>query len=197
MKKRDAKRYEIVLGNGRLVDPIDTSTVEIDLVTIAKSLANQGRWTGHTKRFYSVAQHCVIGSYYVPPEDALTFLFHDATEALVADIAMPLKRRVFFHVEDEVKSVDAVEEALWRDVIAPKFGLPDSLPDSVREADRRMAVTEAVWVLPRNEWDLTSLGIDPYEDRIVPLPPEAAFLQFIYRYAELTGDLPKIDLRGL
>lgn len=69
---------------------------EIDLRDIAHSLSMQCRWNGHTQRFYSVAEHCVLVAETVrrmggTSTEVLAALLHDAPEAYLADLPGPLK----------------------------------------------------------------------------------------------------------
>jgi len=41
---------------------------DIDIVDIAHALSMLCRYNGHTKRFYSVAEHCYLLSFAVPYE---------------------------------------------------------------------------------------------------------------------------------
>jgi 5'-nucleotidase len=45
---------------------------------------------GHVSRFCSVAEHCVLVSQAVAPENAPLALLHDATEAYLGDMAGPV-----------------------------------------------------------------------------------------------------------
>ena len=84
---------------------------DVNIVDIAHSLAMQCRFTGHTKVFYSVAQHSVLVSKLLERRGCdhatvLWGLMHDAAEAyLVGDVATPVKksllvRRAFVHVDN-------------------------------------------------------------------------------------------------
>ncbi len=67
-----------------------------DLLTLeetAHALANIGRFTGHGKKFYSVAQHAVLVSHLVEPQYAMAALKHDDAEATFNDISRPMKHR--------------------------------------------------------------------------------------------------------
>ena len=53
-------KAEIVTYTGKLFDIFDPKPELVCIEDIAHSLANQCRYTGHTKVFYSVAQHSVL-----------------------------------------------------------------------------------------------------------------------------------------
>lgn len=61
---------------------------------IAPALAKLARFTGHTERFLSVAEHAVLVSYLVPREHAYAALHHDDAEAFMGDISTPLKNKI-------------------------------------------------------------------------------------------------------
>ena len=68
---------------------LDPTRDSIDIRDIAHSLAYTCRYTGHCKRFYSVAEHSILVSYLA--DDPLAGLLHDASEAYITDIASPIK----------------------------------------------------------------------------------------------------------
>jgi hypothetical protein len=87
----DVEKAWIQTNSGGVFHILDPREGEIKITDIGHSLAMQCRFTGHVRRFYSIAEHSVLGSYLVPEGDALWFLLHDASEAYIADINRPLK----------------------------------------------------------------------------------------------------------
>ena len=84
--------------SGRFVNPFDPDPEQIDIDDIARALANVCRFGGHTRHFYSVAQHSVIVSRLVEErggdiEDTFAALMHDASEAYLGDMPHPIKHR--------------------------------------------------------------------------------------------------------
>ena len=85
----------------------------IYLEDIATSLAHQGRFCGHTKRFYSIAQHSVLVSHHCDyPREGL---MHDGTETYVGDVSRPLK--LLLGLGTFYSAVNAVTSAEKRRVI--------------------------------------------------------------------------------
>jgi hypothetical protein len=105
------------LGLGiNLLNP-DPATVEIE--DIAHALGNEPRFGGHTRRFYSVAQHCIHVSSLVRPKIALEALMHDAHEAYLKDVPAPLLEAMDRLGDTGIDRMrDAVDNAVRR-----KFGL--------------------------------------------------------------------------
>jgi hypothetical protein len=95
------------------------------------------RFTGHSRRFYSVAQHSHLASRLVAvPADEwdanevrLWALLHDASEAYLCDIATPVKRQPHGYAE---------AEEILMGAIARRFGLSWPMPKTVKEVDARL-----------------------------------------------------------
>ena len=84
----------ILTASGRpfaLLHPEDSA---IDIDDIAEALAKLCRWTGHTTKFYSVAQHSGIVHDILPLNARPYALLHDAHEAYIGDWSTPLKQAV-------------------------------------------------------------------------------------------------------
>ncbi len=111
------------------------SPEQIDIIDIAHALSQICRYGGHSKTFYSVAQHSIAVSYLVKPENALCGLLHDATEAFFGDLPRPVKYKIPEYIK--------IENELYKN-IAQKFSLPILIPDDVHEVDSLM-ITEYEW----------------------------------------------------
>ena len=82
--------------SGKMINPLNPDSSQINLKDIAHALSNICRFTGHVRRFYSVAQHCVLVSSNCYLDNALAGLLHDASEAYLCDIASPVKHQPEF-----------------------------------------------------------------------------------------------------
>ena len=167
--------------SGKKMFPLNPQPDQISILDIAHALACECRFTGHCREFYSVAQHSVLVSKQVPERDALWGLLHDASEAYLCDFARPLKRHS--------KLGDLYREAENRlmAVICEVFGLPPTMPESVKIADTRMLLTERDELMPKGEpWKAN--GLEPYEGlEIVPWEWMEAEIKFLNRYLYLRG----------
>src|ERR1035441_1601867 len=70
--------------------PLIPNPADIRIEDIAHALSNQCRFGGHTREFYSVAEHSVRVSQLCTPENALWGLLHDASEAYLSDVTAPI-----------------------------------------------------------------------------------------------------------
>lgn len=165
---------------GKRVCPLDLKVEDVCIEDVAHHLSLICRFTGATRRFYSVAEHSVRVSWIVQPEHALWGLLHDATEAYLNDMCSPLKR-----CSGMLGMLYQEYEASAQVVIAKKFGLPLPEPPEVKTADRIMLFTEFRDLLcraPKVEDAYT-----PLPDVITPWCPEMAERMFLIRFEELTS----------
>lgn len=173
---------------GKQFWPMDPRASEIDPDDIAHALSMLCRYGGHSSEFYSVAEHCILMSYAVSPENALAALLHDASEAYLVDVPRPIKR-------SPKMEAYRLAEARMMDAIAARFGMSDALaggwytlPAEVKEADTRILVDERarLMILGRDlDWGLD--GIEPLGVKIQCWPPAIAEEKWRNRLAELTG----------
>jgi uncharacterized protein len=169
--------------SGRWVNPFDPDPEQLDIGDIARALANQCRFGGHCRVFYSVAQHSVIVSELVEErggdvEDVFAALMHDASEAYLGDMPHPLKHRsplgaAFKEAEDHL------EQAL-----AQHFHIKPGVT-AIKQADRALLATERrafsdeAWHWPELE------GVEPLDLELTAWSPDEAARAFAERYAEL------------
>lgn len=150
---------------------------------IAESIGKLCRYTGHVRRFYSVAQHSVMVSKLVPRDLALTGLMHDATEAYIGDINRPLKRMLG-------EPIKQIEQRIW-EAIAAKFGLPKTLPPDIKHADNVALLVERRDLMAQSKlpWGSWADGYVLPRARLHRIwGPDEAPEKFMERFAELTGD---------
>jgi uncharacterized protein len=178
----DVKRAWIQTYSGGQFHILDPQQDEILITDIGHALAMQCRFTGHVRRFYSVAEHCVHGSKLVPQKDALWFLLHDASEAFITDINRPLKH--FTGIGIEYLPV----EAKIMEAICQKFRLPIEEPPSVKKADNAMLFAEKEQLLAPLQWDQEWQG-KAADIKVKCWSPEVAEVEFLHRYYELTSQL--------
>lgn len=169
----------IATFGGGYFEPLDPDPALLDIRAIAHSLSQQCRWTGHTTRFYSVAEHCVLASRITKTLDCL---LHDASEAYLSDLARPVKKAPGLG--------EVYQEAEFRleQAIAVRFGLaPPPMSRAVKEADEAMLKREAHQLVPH----LGAIMAEPPKG--TPLckcwAPQAAEAFFLERYVELGGTL--------
>jgi len=168
---------------GRRFDFDAIEDFDFTIEDIAHALSHTCRFGGHVNQFYSVAQHGVIVSYNVPNEFRLAALLHDAPEAFLVDVPMPLKRRLDAYKE--------IEREVWT-CIALTFDLPLDLPECVHLADRRALMAERRDLMPkqREAWSWGQFdSVEPLTERICPLNSAAAKLGFIGRFKALTNQI--------
>lgn len=164
----------------------------VSIEDIAHSLSNLCRFAGHTKEFYSVAQHCVLASYQVPEEDAFPTLMHDSPETYVVDLPRPVKHSA------GLTQYRVIEDANWL-AIAEAFEIDPVLPSSVKHADARMLLTEQRDLLGRQTkpwedkaqpYDMVILRIAPwwkFWTSVRPWSPKKAKKKFLDRFDELVA----------
>jgi uncharacterized protein len=169
--------------SGRWVNPFDPDPSQLDAGDIARALANQCRFGGHSRVFYSVAQHAVIVSELVEQrggdvEDVFAALMHDATEAYLGDMPHPLKHRSPLGAAFKLAE-DHLERALRE-----RFRIRADVPE-IKRADRALLATERR-AFSAEDWHWPELdGVEPLDVELTAWAPDEAAEAFARRYAEL------------
>lgn len=169
--------------SGRWIDPLAPDPASIEIEDIAQALANQCRFGGHSRSFYSVAQHSTIVSDVceqrgATPAEALAALLHDAGEAYLVDLPHPLKHR------SELGPPYRQAEKLLEAAIAERFGLVPQ-PPAMKPIDRSLLATERrTFASSRDAWPELE-GHEPLEIEIEPWDPPRARREFLERFERL------------
>lgn len=176
---------------GRHFHFLTPSEDEIDINDISYALSNLCRYTGHSKAFYSVAEHSIYVASLLPSELQLAGLLHDAEEAFIGDVSSPLKMLL----PEYKKIAKGIEK-----VIEQKFKV-DLTDARIKHADRQQLRTEAHFLLESRgeDWDIWGTDAYPVAGGRMPkaLPPQAADRAFMMVYKRLTNqqeDVSKIIL---
>lgn len=180
---------KIVTYTGKTFDLLNPTPDMVCIEDIAHSLANLCRYTGHTRKFYSVAQHCVLAARVNDPNDPLQRLLHDASEAYIGDLASPWKRLLW--VEDGVVtrhiSVRVFEQKI-QDVIGLALGVDLTHSMEIKHIDNRMYSTEIRDLMPpSDEFAKWKGNLKPFKDKIVCWNPLDAEAIFLFTYRKLKG----------
>lgn len=100
----------IITYTGRSIDPLsgNIQPEDIDILDIATALSRMPRFGGHSKYFYTVAQHSCMVADRLRPGLKLAGLLHDAAEAYLHDIPSPIKQHMPYYEEAEERLMYAV-----------------------------------------------------------------------------------------
>ncbi len=176
----------IMTATGRQFWPLEPRVEDVCIEDIAHALAHLCRFGGHTREFYSVAQHSAIAAMLLGgacPRTALFGLLHDASEAYLVDVPAPVKHDPTFTFYREA-------EARLQRVIYSAFGLAGGdEPLEVKAIDRRLLRTEQLQLMPPpapGEWrdDVRTLSIP-----VTPWTPHIARRIFLSQFHILTERL--------
>lgn len=172
MKLKEATKSNpnaILVHSGVLFDVFNPNDEDIKIEDIAHALSNVCRYGGHSPKFYSVAQHCVICSYEDGSiKEKLEFLLHDASEAYLADMPRPIKRNMTNYVEMEDNLLS---------IIFKKFELNFPLSERVHQVDDDVLAYEY-----RSFFEIKDKKFDFWT-------PEYSKKMFLNRYYELVNKL--------
>lgn len=160
------QRGIITTFTGKTVNVFEPDMNVIDIKDIAHALSNLCRFGGHTRQFYSVAEHSVRVARELNSRSLqLTALLHDAAEAYLVDMPRPVKKYIAGYEMMENRVMEA---------IARRFKIQFPLPKQVIDADN---------MLLEREYD-ELLAPDPVTHRHCLLPEDAEH-EFLKLYNNL------------
>ncbi len=176
---------ETYTGQKFHLDNEELNPDEIHLEDIAYSLSMQCRYTGHTRGFYSVAEHSIhITDQLKLRGESLavqfTGLLHDAAEAYIGDLARPVKVMLpaFKALEDRIDVA-----------LAKRFNVIFPFPPVIKDLDVRIIKDERAQCMgdSGNVW-----GTDMFEPLGVTIQfwtPAKARAKFLGRFHDLNSRL--------
>lgn len=170
--------------SGRRFEPLSPDPEAICIEDIAHALSHQCRFSGHTRKHYSVAEHSVrvaeiVYGWLYDDRAALWALLHDASEAYLVDLPTPIKsdpRMAFYKVAEERVML----------AVCKRFGLQATMPPCVRDADAVLLATEARDLMPYRAEHWAKLDCEPLPEKITPWSHETAKKNFLATFERLT-----------
>ena len=188
----DTSKFRILTASGVYVNFVNPVVDSIRIFDIAHGLSNECRYAGQCREFYSVGQHCVLASYFVPNALAWEALFHDSSEAYLKDLPTWLKQLLPGYKEIEHR---------FETVIRQKFGLStdpvvwERNKKIIKEVDYKLLATEKRDLLPVDGecWEYLR-DVSPMPFNITPWSPKEAEKRFLDRYEELKGIYERVKI---
>lgn len=166
-------------ATGRAFYPLDPRPDEIHIEDIAAALSKLCRYGGHTKKFYSVAEHCVLMAHAAPDGLHLAALLHDASEAYLSDVIRPIKAHL-----DNYK---AIESELER-AIARRYCIAWPMPAEVKAMDEAIIADERDQVmLPAPQAWAQWKPVPPLGVTLRFWSPEKAHYEFLAAFRRYGG----------
>lgn len=173
----------IVTYTGKEFDVLHPDHSLICLEDIAHALSQTCRFTGHTNRFYSVAEHSVLCSdVCISTEYRAACLLHDAAESYLNDIASPVKQYL--------PDYNDLEEVIILTIFS-KYGLRLIPPwhEAIKFADKYLLRSEIHQLMSENSPAFESVFREgrPYEvlTAVECWEPELAKELFLQRAEQL------------
>jgi uncharacterized protein len=179
----DGKGFYIRTFTGQKLYWSKLADHDYNIIDIAHALSMKCRWSGHTRSFYSVAQHSVMVMQLVEPKHKLAALLHDAAEAYMPDFPSPLK---WFLRDRGFTYLSALEHQVDR-AIARKFETEYPRDPSIKAADLVILSTESRDLMPDGEERLGM--VEPLPEKIQCWSPLYAKETFLVEYRKLMGPI--------
>lgn len=151
----------VLTASGQYVNILNPDPATLDIRDIAWALSNVHRFTGHTAKPYTVAEHCLRVAGFLrgrgyTPASQLAGLLHDASEAYLGDVSSPLKALL--------PDYKAIEKNFER-TIELRFNVSFIDRPEVKMADLALLASERKYLMPETpeyRWGIIE-GLDPDE----------------------------------
>lgn len=175
-------RDYIITYSKKQVNPLQPKKEDIVIEDIAHALSLLSRANGHSKTFYSVAQHCINCANEANARGhnkriQLACLLHDGSEAYIGDVTRPFKKHLTYYLEIEA----VLEKLIWE-----VFGLKDITLEERKQifsVDDDVLFYEFIHLMDENIRDIPPIL---YSDIDVS---ERPFIQIEEAFLELFGRL--------
>ncbi len=183
---------------GRQFDCMDPCPSSVHIMDIARGLSRERRFANQTQRPYTVAQHSLVVEQIVshgvgagtPAKNArmmsLAALLHDAHEAYMRDIPLPVEAALEKIAPGALRKL----KAQFQGAIETRFYVECTPAEQwrIRQADLQALKIEKqdLRIDPRNEWPVLDGVVRPnFIDTLQPMADDAAMLAFLHRFMEL------------
>lgn len=155
MKPKE-KSY-LITYTGKHFYPFAPKAKDVDILDIAHSLSLLCRFNGHTKKFFSVAQHCCNAYDLASNSNKFAALMHDSSEAYLSDVIRPIKPYLtnYYKIEKKLEVV-----------LAKKFRYKYPYEEEVKMVDDMLLHTELRDLFDNRRFDSSlalSFSIDPWD----------------------------------
>lgn len=187
-----SKKY-IETSSGKAFYPYNPAAEQIDINDIAHAISQLCRFGGHSKQFYSVAQHSILVSKYLrdngeSPVIQLYGLLHDATEGYMVDLPTPIKQLL----PDYRAAEDRLHDIIWE-----ALGLQKPTEEEwkvVKNADIQFQNYEATILLPVASWADKTVKLDYELKEELISDVKAEFLSLYHQLMRIVKPTPYQEL---
>lgn len=151
--------------SGFRFNPETFTAKDVNILDIAQALSQTCRYGGHTRRFYSTAEHCCLLHDYAMdhgygPKAAYELLHHDSHEAYVSDMTRPLKE----HCPDFVRIEKQIEMIVYQ-----ALGVTFPLRSELDFLDKHIVVDERKHVMNTSQNNWSQRGWTPLGMAFMPI----------------------------
>lgn len=181
----------LLTASGSEIDLRYMASFDVRIEDVAHSLSYLNRFTGHTERPYSVAEHSVLvcdlmRTHYkvTDPSHLLAGLLHDAHESLTGDLSAPMKQLIGSAWNEE-------EDRIQRAVLK-RFGVWTAFTagwQTIKDADLLALSCERISLMPMSQLPWRVLQTHPPVAVLSKgeTPPHVARDRFLNRYRDLVN----------